>query len=1509
MKKRVLSLILAFVMLISILPAPALAADDDPLQTGKLTMLAEFSDPDKGPWLESVTAHNLPSFAHYDTYFTYTDSTGTRNLSPEELTMPSMLTVDDYFDDGHFVLQTDRPGTGYVTYTDPSDGVVHGVKITVDYPDIGLYSDLPIGADTIMDAVVITETTNTFYIALSPELAEDYVFAQINTTFGPEVRNESITSIGTVELAADGNYAKVTVSDLYTRGSYHFEAQIADKNGNHAGSWGRTVWVENDMPCFYVCDIRYRDDECAPDYENPTDSCSCAPGNTISGVFYFDTLSRIRAGKATPLSADVIDFPEYLLVRPLERHGIEIPDGALELEPTRFANATENTDILYTVDGKTYKIHCDTEMMIINFSTQPTVSESTVIHPHNPFELTETNRTFYLGVSDPDLLRLTAADGWMEPEPEACFTVNASADETYLIFTMKDDAVLASGNYYYKVTFEWNDQGIWREEETEVRFSLKNNHPMLMYRELFWDEQNECWYESEKASLRNHLELQKGNSRPVVFYYGTEESKEKIDVTDLILPEGLVSFYKADGHTFIKGLGFDESGVITYADADKNIHASLTVTVQHPEIALYTVPAISKDAHLGEEVPVSVGSFYVVANDELSVLAVEHIRWNDTDVTDRFDIAIDQNNRCAKITPKKDKDGTPLAAGGRYHIEIRHQWGPYGISFELIRDDLQQLPTPTPMSWHKQYHHGATSINDYEIRMGAVSFEAIDSQNRFHVKIYSAEDNYTNPVSESGWSFGDTKEMRYFSVTDFIYAELPSGTYKYSVRAEGDGTKYRNSAWSELSEAFVYTAPTAVLPAPDAETFDWIKEWGHYQGTWRPVDDAGVGYYEVNWYYLDTDTNERRQSGGNFDIHADYVSSDGLFYTAIPDEELEKHGNVPYYFRVRAIPADITTHRVSPWSDWSPALDMDNVTESVNSRLDDLIQSETPPSVQEVQDALSADTAELRAAMAADGALSGGENSGTLDRIRELEQTVADHVTTDVDVKNNSVPQNIKDIADDIEMVGAGLNFADNHPGDNGKDPVVTLEISVPKKNEEIVIPTQMHNTVQFSMKLNGAVNYPEDADDNMTGQQLAVPIVIDMPVPAGINPNFLVILHRRVDGSVEQMRPYIYTADDGRARATFVIDSFSVFAFAEYRFAFEQDSLAKMVGDLPFTVLPTGYPAGGTVTYSSDNPAVASVHPETGEVTVHKAGIAVITASVAAGYGYPAAQASYVLTVSDQVSNPGFTASDAVSYYPVVVAPTVKGNAYADTALAMTGTPVTITAEPDLGYTVGAIAAVSQNGTQAPVFDNGNGTYTFIQPSGEVTVYVSFIRSSFTGAARRYADVDPTAWYYDAADYVLSNGLMNGIGNDLFAPNDTTTRAMIVTILWRMEGKPAAPVNSFKDIARGQWYTEAIDWAASSGIVNGYGDIFDPMGEITREQFMTILWRYAQYKGYPVGASDNSLTGMDASSVSAYAVSAMQWALNTGVMHSEEGKLLPKTVATRAYAASFFYEFIRNVE
>ena len=180
------------------------------------------------------------------------------------------------------------------------------------------------------------------------------------------------------------------------------------------------------------------------------------------------------------------------------------------------------------------------------------------------------------------------------------------------------------------------------------------------------------------------------------------------------------------------------------------------------------------------------------------------------------------------------------------------------------------------------------------------------------------------------------------------------------------------------------------------------------------------------------------------------------------------------------------------------------------------------------------------------------------------------------------------------------------------------------------------------------------------------------------------------------------------------------------------------------------------------------------------------------------------------------------------------------------------------------------------------------------------------------FTDAVPSAWYHDGVHYCIENGLMQGVSTAKFLPDGSTTRAQLVAILWRLEGSPEATnTASFGDVADGAWYAKAVRWAEGSGVVKGYdSEHFGPDDAVTREQMVTILYRYAQYKGYDVsvGEDTNILSFADAMTVSEYAIPAMQWACGSSMVNgiAQDGGMLlaPKDTTTRAQVATLMMRF-----
>ena len=197
----------------------------------------------------------------------------------------------------------------------------------------------------------------------------------------------------------------------------------------------------------------------------------------------------------------------------------------------------------------------------------------------------------------------------------------------------------------------------------------------------------------------------------------------------------------------------------------------------------------------------------------------------------------------------------------------------------------------------------------------------------------------------------------------------------------------------------------------------------------------------------------------------------------------------------------------------------------------------------------------------------------------------------------------------------------------------------------------------------------------------------------------------------------------------------------------------------------------------------------------------------------------------------------------------------------------------------------------------------TSVTLDADKTVYAAWTRNRF------FEDVTIADWFYDDVMFVCGRGVMQGVSDTRFGPHLTATRAMMATILWRMEGSPAPTAEArFTDVRSGQWYSEAVAWTAQSGVYTGYADrSFRPNDSITREQLAAILYRYAKYKGVDVsvGEDTNILSYADAAEISDYAFPAMQWACGAGVMQGSNGNLLPRGRATRAQIAAMLHRYL----
>ena len=364
---------------------------------------------------------------------------------------------------------------------------------------------------------------------------------------------------------------------------------------------------------------------------------------------------------------------------------------------------------------------------------------------------------------------------------------------------------------------------------------------------------------------------------------------------------------------------------------------------------------------------------------------------------------------------------------------------------------------------------------------------------------------------------------------------------------------------------------------------------------------------------------------------------------------------------------------------------------------------------------------------------------------------------------------------------------------------------------------------------------------------------------------------------------------------------------------ALDKNTLDLTIGDseaLTAEIAPANAAIQDVTWFSSDE-TIATVDAS-GVVTALKAGIATITATA------DGETATCTVTVTKPTSGGG-SSSGGTTTYPITTDDPPHGTVKADPQRAKEGTTVTLTVTPEEGYTIDDVTVTDQDGKEIPVTDQGDGKYTFPMPAGKVTVSASFTKGD-TGYAHcpkdetcpiwPFTDASPTAWYHDGVHYCLDHGLMGGYPGSLFGPDDATTRGMIVTILYRLEGEPAASSSDFTDVPAGQYYTDAVAWAAANGIVNGYGDgAFGPEDPIAREQMAAILYRYAAYKEYDVTARGDLSGYTDADQISPYAMDAMAWVNGEGILAGTSATTLdPAGTTTRAQSATILMRCCVNV-
>ena len=266
-------------------------------------------------------------------------------------------------------------------------------------------------------------------------------------------------------------------------------------------------------------------------------------------------------------------------------------------------------------------------------------------------------------------------------------------------------------------------------------------------------------------------------------------------------------------------------------------------------------------------------------------------------------------------------------------------------------------------------------------------------------------------------------------------------------------------------------------------------------------------------------------------------------------------------------------------------------------------------------------------------------------------------------------------------------------------------------------------------------------------------------------------------------------------------------------------------------------------------------------------------------------------------------TSAPSAPRYDVAVSDGAHGSVTVSPKSASKGSTVTVTVTPDKGYALETLTVTDKNGSTLDLTDRGNGKYTFTMPSGPVTVAATFMDDNTM--LNFFVDVPAGAYYYDAVLWAAEGGIVTGTDAVHFSPDASCTRAQLVTFLWRAAGSPVVNyAMNFNDVDGGAYYAEAVRWAASEKIVEGTtAETFAPDAAVTRAQMVTMLYRFAKAQGMDTTQGGMAIREFDDfDAVPAYALEAMDWAVNAGVLKGDNNRLLPQDNCTRAQIVTMLY-------
>lgn len=489
---------------------------------------------------------------------------------------------------------------------------------------------------------------------------------------------------------------------------------------------------------------------------------------------------------------------------------------------------------------------------------------------------------------------------------------------------------------------------------------------------------------------------------------------------------------------------------------------------------------------------------------------------------------------------------------------------------------------------------------------------------------------------------------------------------------------------------------------------------------------------------------------------------------------------------------------------------------------------------------------------------------------------------------------------------------------DDGKVPEGTTITVVKQPYLDVVVTTidTTESTATIEMNITPKYNLvavattggtrvdPEDGYviDSACPLTITTPTEVSVKLPNVFKGKTIYIKHSASNGKVYY---YTATADTTTGFVKFTTKN----GFSPFVFSLTNGAVAEVNG--------TGYDNfQNAVDAVDNNGTIKALQDITSTVSGNKTFTVNVnskTVTLNAAPGYNLTKNGNTYTVSHQSSGGPGSSGGSISTpttYAVNVNAATNGAVAADKKTASKGTTVTVTASPSKGYVVDAVKVVDKDGKDVAVTGK-DGKYVFTMPASAVTVTGSFKAETPAPVALPFTDVKSGNWFYDAVKYAYEQGLMTGTSATTFAPNGTMNRAMIVTVLYRLEKSPAVTgASKFTDVPAGQWYSDAVAWAAANKIVNGYDETtFGPMNAVTREQMAAILFRYEQVKGLEnVTLEENLNRFPDQNKISAYAIPALQWAVGQKIINGNaDGTLDPTGTATRAQVAQIFTNLLNK--